>query len=247
MEKTNLSIVVLTHNDELKIVDCLERLGFADEILVIDDNSYDRTSDLAKQFTSRIYKRKLEGNFANQRNYALNFAKGEWVLFIDSDEIVTKELEEEILRAIKSKEFAGYYLRRVDKMWGRKILHGEVGETRLMRLGKRRGGKWHGKVHETWKIIGKTGELISPLEHRPHSSVKDFLREIDEYSTLRASELKEKGVHTSAVQIIFFPIAKFIHNYFFRKGYKDGVPGLIYALMMSFHSFLVRGKVFLKK
>lgn len=243
---SKITAVVLTHNDELRIVDCLEKLSFADELIIIDDNSNDRTIELCKNFTSKIYVRELKNNFASQRNYALNFVTGQWILFIDSDEIVSEELKSEIQEKIKSSDVAGYYIKRIDKMWGVELRHGEVGQVRLLRLAKKGNGKWHGKVHETWKIVGKTGELSSPLIHVPHQSVHEFLREIDEYSTLRAEELRENGKSVNFVSIIAFPIGKFVKNYFYNRGYKDGTPGFIYAVMMSFHSFLVRAKIFLK-
>jgi glycosyltransferase involved in cell wall biosynthesis len=243
----SLTIVVLTHNDELKIVDCLESLVFADELVIVDDESSDRTVELCKQFTSSIFIHPLNANFANQRNFALNHTKTKWVLFIDSDEIVSRALRDEIVRAIKEKECAGYYIKRIDRMWGKSLMHGEVGKVRLLRLGRRESGKWHGKVHETWRIIGKTLELSEPLIHIPHSTVFDFVRDVDDYSTLRADELLERAKKPSAIEIVTYPVAKFFQNYVLRKGYKDGVPGFIYAMLMSFHSFLVRAKLYLGK
>ncbi len=241
-----ITAVVLTHNDELRIVDCLEKLSFADELIIVDDNSTDRTIELCKNFTSKIYVRDLNNNFASQRNYALNFASGQWVLFIDSDEIVSITLRDEILEKINESENAGYYIKRIDRMWGIELKHGEVGQVRLLRLAKKGSGKWHGKVHETWKVIGKTEDLSSPLIHVPHQSVYEFLKEIDDYSTLRADELYENSKSVKPISIIAFPIGKFVKNYILNKGYKDGTPGFIYAMMMSFHSFLVRAKLFLK-
>ncbi len=242
-----LTIVVLTHNDELKIVDCLESLVFADELVIVDDESSDRTIELCRQFTKNIFVHPLNSNFANQRNFALNKAKSKWVLFVDSDELVSRALRDEILRAVKEKMSAGYYIKRIDRMWGKSLSHGEVGKVSLMRLGRRESGKWHGKVHETWRIIGKTSELSEPLIHTPHSTVFDFVRDVDDYSTLRAEELLERGKRASALEIIIYPTFKFLQNYILRKGYRDGVPGFIYAMLMSFHSFLVRGKIYLKK
>ncbi len=242
-----LSIIVLTHNDELRIVDCLENLTFADELIIIDDNSQDRTVELCKQFTRNIYVRSLNSNFSNQRNFALNHAKSKWVLFIDSDELISPDLAKEIKKVIESKEYAGYYLKRYDFMWGKKLKYGEVGSVRFMRLARKESGKWYGKVHETWRVVGRTSELNNSLKHVPHSTVFDFVKDIDEYSSLRSEEQREKGKKASAFQIVAYPTAKFIQNYIFRRGYKDGVAGFVYAMLMSFHSFLVRGKLFLEK
>lgn len=242
--KSTLSIIVLTHNDEVRIVDCLENLGFAEELIVVDDNSNDRTVDLVRNYTNQIYVRGLDKNFSNQRNFALNKAHGEWVLFVDSDEIITDKLKKEILECIKIGSVNGYFIKRIDYIWGEKILHGEAGEVVLLRLAKKNSGKWHGKVHETWNVKGSTGRLKNPLFHVPHQNVSEFLADIDNYSSLRAEELKEKGSTVSAMQIIAYPFAKFIQNYIFKLGYQDGIPGFIYAVLMSFHSFLVRAKLY---
>lgn len=244
--KTSISVIVLTHNDEDRIVDCLEQLDFADELIIVDDNSTDRTVDLAKGYTSKIFQHPLDGNFASQRNFALDKAKGDWVLFVDSDEFITQKLKEEIIRAL-NKSHSAYFVKRTDVIWGQKILHGEAGKTKLVRFAKRNTGKWHGKVHEVWRVSGTKGEFESELLHSPHQSVSEFVSEIDSYSTLRAAELKEKGIKTSVVQIVLFPVGKFIVGYFVKGGYKDGLPGFLYALIMSFHSFLVRSKLYLLK
>lgn len=239
-----ISVVVLAHNDELHIVDCLECLGFADELIVIDDNSNDRTVELAKQFTPHVISRSLNGNFSNQRNFALNIVHNSWVLFIDSDEYVNEKLKKEIIEVITNAEYSGYYLKRVDFMWGRKILHGEVGEVRLLRLARKEVGKWHGKVHEMWRVRGKTRQLNNFLLHAPHPTVTEFVDEINLYSSLRASELNDNGYSTSFIEIVLYPVAKFVKNYLLKKGYKDGMPGFLYAMMMSFHSFLARAKLY---
>lgn len=130
---------------------------------------------------------------------------------------------------------------------GKKILHGEVGEVRIVRLAKKDSGKWHGKVHEEWEVKGALGELLNPLIHTPHQSVKEFVTDVDVYSTLREQELLEQGGSANFVSIILYPAGKFLQNYFLRRGYKDGLPGFMYAMIMSFHSFLVRGKLYLEK
>lgn len=242
-----ITAIVLTHNDEERIVDCLENLSFCDELVIIDDKSTDRTVEICKQFTDKVYTRALSNNFASQRNYALNFVTNEWVLFVDSDELVSKELSKEIISAMSSSQVNGYYIKRIDKMWGKTMHFGEVGDVSLLRLARKKAGKWRGHVHETWKINGNTKMLTHPLIHVPHENVSEFLKEIDEYSTLRAKQLHEEGVKTNFFEIIAYPLAKFLRNYFFKKGYKDGVAGFIYAVMMSFHSFLARGKLYLKK
>jgi len=244
--QNNLSVVILTHNDELRIVDCLESVQFADEIIIIDDESSDRTVELALQYTSKVFKRSLGKNFSDQRNFALNHAHGPWVLFVDSDERVTEELKKEIKESIKKNLYSGYLLKRADYMWGKRLLHGEAGNVKLLRLARKGYGRWRGRVHEAWRIKGNTLELQNPLIHTPHQSVAEFIREVDEYSSLRSNELHERGVKVSIWHVLLYPVAKFILNYGIKGGYKDGVAGFVFAMIMSFHSFLVRGKLFQK-
>ncbi len=121
--------------------------------------------------------------------------------------------------------------------------YGETGSIKLLRLAKKDSGIWEGKVHERWKVKGKVWELKNPLLHCPHQTISEFLSEINFYSTIRTQELFDQGVKTSVWQIIIYPLGKFIQNYFFKRGFLDGIPGFVVATIMSFHSFLVRGKL----
>ena len=238
-----LTAVILTKNEEKNIEKCLKSLSWCDEILVVDDNSTDKTKELVRKYKATLLERNLEGDFSQQRNFALQHAKGEWVLFVDADEVVSPEFAFEIQGKIVSGAVQGWYMKRLDSMWGKKLLHGETGNIQLMRLGKRDGGLWEGNVHETWKIKGKTGVLSHPLYHYPHQSLTQFLQEINFYTTLRAEELHKKNIKVSWVQIITYPKAKFFVNYFLKQGFRDGLEGLVFALLMSLHSFLVRAKL----
>lgn len=243
----NLTAIVLTRNEEENIVDCLESVSFADEIIIIDDNSTDRTVDLARQFTKQIHTRSLQKNFSSQRNFALNLAHGKWILFVDADERVGENLKKEIIRVTKTEGRAnGYFIHRVDTMWGKTLRHGEVSNINILRLGRKGFGKWKGRIHEKWKISGRKETLLSSLVHKPHPKVADFIKEIDLYTEVRAAELLEEGKKAGALSIIVYPFGKFVFTYFIKRGYKDGIAGFLYSSLMSLHSFLVRSKVYLK-
>lgn len=238
-----ISAVILTKNEEKNIVDCLERLSFCDEILVIDDNSQDRTVEIATNKGAAVFVHPLNNNFSKQRNFGLDKAKNGWVLFIDADERVADELKLEIQKNLRENKFDAFWLKRKDVLWGRKLNFGETGNKKFIRLGKKSFGKWEGRVHEKWIGAGKIGTLSGSLIHYPHQTLKEFLREINFYSTLRANELFEKKVKLNWHSVFFYPKAKFFINYFIKLGFLDGIPGFILALMMSFHSFLVRAKL----
>lgn len=241
-----ISAAVLTKNEEKNIVDCLESLSFCDEIVVIDDNSEDRTLEIAKKMGAKIFTNPLNNNFSQQRNFALSLAKNNWVLFVDADERVTPQLGEEIVNFVKnSNNNVGAYVKRQDVMWGKELKYGETGTKRFLRLAKKNAGRWVGSVHEEWIVQGDTISLNNSLIHYPHQSVAQFLKEINHYTDIRAAELFEKKVRVKWYSVIANPTVKFFQNYFFRLGFMDGLPGFIVSMLMSFHSFLVRGKLWL--
>jgi len=249
-----ISIIVLTKNEEKNIEACLKTLKWGDEIIVIDDHSNDQTVKLAETQGAKVFTRELNDDFAGQRNYALRQAQGEWVLFIDADERVSPQLRAEIKSAIshceatssayQSTAISGYYLKRQDYLWGRALKHGETSRVKLLRLAQKSAGNWQRKVDETWEITGKTGTLKNPLDHRSHSSMTQFLKSVNFKSTLNARVFYEEGKRTRLWDWLK-PKAKFFQNWILRLGFLDGMEGLIMALMMSFHSFLVRSKLYL--
>lgn len=238
-----ISAVILTQNSTPALEAALRSVSFCDEVLVVDDHSTDGLSVIAQKYGARVYTRPLDGDFAAQRNFGLSKASQEWVLFIDSDEVVPVELAHEIREAIQSVDVKGFFLKRRDILWGVPLMHGETASVRLLRLARKGGGKWTRPVHEVWNVTGVVGTLEHPLDHMPHPTVADFLSDINRYSTINAAHFHRLGVRASVWQIIGYPVAKFIRNYVIKSGYKDGTPGMIVALMMSFHSFLTRSKL----
>lgn len=231
-----ISVVILTKNEEKNIQRCINNLAWSDEIIIVDDYSTDKT--LKKVKGCRVFKRKLNGDFAGQRNFGLSKAKGNWVLFIDVDEVVTKELGKEILTRIKYSDKSGFYIRRVDTFLGIELKHGETGSVKLLRLAKRKSGKWKRKVHEYWGVNGETCELTYPLLHYHDQRLTSFIDKINFYSGIHAKENIKNGKRANVWRIILYPTGKFFVNYFLKLGFLDGVSGFIMATMMSFHSFL---------
>jgi len=253
-----ISAIVLTKNEEKNIKKCLESIRqLADEIIVIDDNSDDKTRKIAKNFGAKVFKRKLKDNFSNQRNFGLKKARGEWVLFIDADERLSKKLRDEITKnlpkltddrqqmTVNSRDNIGYKIRRKDKFLGKWLNFGETAHTKFLRLAKKGSGEWKNPVHEVWQVKGKIGKLKNPIIHDRKMNVGQFLEKINQYSSLRAKELYKEKVKTNAFLIMLYPMGKFVQNYFLRLGFLDTRPGLVMAIMMSIHSFLVRAKLYL--
>lgn len=224
-------IIVQTSLRESPLLKRAEKsVSFADEVLIF--RHPDRIMD-----------------FSAVRNEALDQAKGEWVLFVDSDEEVTAALAEEIQQvarqsAIRNPQSVnGFMIRRIDYFLGRWLKYGETGHIRFLRFARKNAGMWARPVHEQWVVNGSVGTLRHPLLHRPHQSGVSMLEKIERYAEIEAQFLhrnKQRSMMRIIIEMMVFPKAKFIQNYLFRLGFLDGFPGLIMALMMSFHSFLMR-------
>ncbi len=244
---TMLTAVILTHNSEASIATLLLNLQWAAEILVMDDDSTDATVDIATSHGARVVVHSLRGDFAQARNTAMQLATRDWVLFVDSDELLDDALVASVKHAnLHTSQFAGYQLPRVDLFWNQQVTRGEVWSAAhkgIIRLVHRTRGEWRGKVHEEFIPTGMVSTLTGKLIHHPHQSINDFLSDINVYSTVRASELKDQSAQKTTLQMMFYPPAKFFFTYVICGGFLDGAAGFAYSFMMSFHSFLVRAKV----
>jgi glycosyltransferase involved in cell wall biosynthesis len=254
MSKTNITAIVLCKNGQDTLAKCLDSLHFCDAIIVGDDASTDTSIEIAKSHHADVIKVPAGKDFSQKRNFLLEYARTEWVLFVDTDEVVSKELVEEITKNQESgSKNQGFYIRRQDVFMGKKLMHGETAHTKLLRLARVGTGKWKRSVHEVWDIPGPIGELSGELLHYSHPTLGEFLDKINRYTEIEAkfklqiSNSKKRSkleVQTkNYFQLFVYPIAKFIQNYFFRLGILDGYPGFIMAWMMSFHSLCVRIKV----
>jgi len=245
-----ISAVIITDNWDEKMKRCVKSVGWCGEVIIIEDKHVEsriKNYELRiKNNNIRRYQRDLNNDFAQQRNYGLDRAKGDWVLFVDSDEEVSGELRKEITTKIKTPDCAGYFLKRDDCFMGRWLKHGEAGEMKLLRLAKKNAGRWRGCVHETWGIKGPTAALKNPLYHYPHSTITEFLEKINSYTDIVAQSWKEEGRKIHGWEMILYPLGKFLQNYLWKLGFLDSFPGLVMAVMMSFHSFLARSKYYLK-
>jgi glycosyltransferase involved in cell wall biosynthesis len=242
-----ISCIILTKNEAAHIEGCMKSVLWCDEVIVIDDHSDDETVAKAKSLGATVYFHALEGDFAAQRNFGLEKARGDWILFVDADERVSDALRNQIQETVSARRnrYNGYRIPRTDILWGRKMQHGEAAGKKLLRLARKGSGVWKGTVHEVWDITGNVSDLGGEFLHYPHQTVREFLAEINFYTDLRAAELKRHRVKSSWWSILFYTKAKFVQNYFLRLGMLDGIPGLVSAIMMSFHSFLVRSKLWL--
>lgn len=243
-----LSAVILTKNEEKNIEQAIKSVDFCNETLIVDDYSEDKTVEHAKKLGARILLSHLNDDFSKQRNFATENTKGEWVLFLDADEVVSVELKREIKRLLYLPvSEAAYYIKRRDWFWGREVTHGEVAtaaQQGIIRLVKKGSGCFAGRVHEEYKTTVSTGILKNYLNHYPHHTLVEFINRINKYSTLRAQELLQQGDNDNIFITVTYPFGKFFYTYLVKKGFLDGAAGFVYSFMMSFHSFLVRAKLY---
>lgn len=239
-----LSVAIITHNEEENIGDALESVKWADEIVVVDSFSTDRTREISKKYTDKVFTFEWPG-FAEQKNKAVSMTTQPWVLVLDADERVTEALKNEILDIIRDASPAsqtgrvdGYYVARKNHFAGRWVRHGGWWPDYTLRLFRRGKGSFQQReVHESIKVNGETGRLKSPLEHFTYKDTDDYLKRMEAYSTLAAKELHKEGRRFCILDIILRPAATFCRMLFLQAGFLDGAYGLKLAYLYSRYTF----------
>jgi glycosyltransferase involved in cell wall biosynthesis len=242
--KQTLSVVVSAYNEEHTLARCLSSVSFADEIIVVDNESQDNTVGIAKRFTKKIYSQKNILMLNTNKNYGFEKATGDWILNLDADEEIPKELADEITSIIQSKPQAnGYWIKRKNIIFGKWITHGLWWPDKQIRLFRKEKGKFacvH--IHEYVNVEGHVGELGQPYLHYNYETVHQYLSKIDRASTSEALSLRDMKYQLAWYDAIRFPLSDFLKIYFAQQGYKDGLHGLVLALFQAFYSFTVFAK-----
>ena len=237
-----VSVVIITKNEEINIEEALKSVADAKEIIVVDSFSTDRTVDICRQYTDKIYQHEWQG-FARQKQMAVDYAEGPWVLILDADERVTPELKSEIARNISSTDLNGFWIPRENYFIGRRIRHGGWWPDHTLRLFKKDKGRLeHREVHERVVVEGSTGYLKNPLRHYTYRSVSDFVERMERYSTLAAKEIRNNSGRAGLFSLTIKPPVTFIKMYFLRLGLLDGTRGFMLAVLYSFYTFLKYAK-----
>jgi glycosyltransferase involved in cell wall biosynthesis len=232
-----ISVIVITKDEENNISDCLKSVDWADEIIVVDSESTDRTIELAKQFTHKIFTRKWEG-YVPQKRYALSLAKNEWVLSLDADERVTPELIDEILK-LTPEQNSGFKIRRKNFLLKKEITScGWEKDYQLRLLKKDKANLSDRLVHEKFIVDGQVDTLKNPILHYTFESFTDYLNKINYYTNLKAEELLHKKKRVSSWMIFSHTVSAFFAFYFIKGGIKDGVHGLIISFLHSVSTLL---------
>jgi glycosyltransferase involved in cell wall biosynthesis len=232
-----LSVIIIALNEEANLLRCLESVKWADELVVADTGSTDRTLEIAKEHGTKTIQLEWEG-FGKAKQRVLEAATSDWVLSLDADEVVTESLREEIQKSVRSDSpgFDGYFISRRSMFLGHWMSHGGWYPDYVLRLFKRGKGRFEDrKVHESLSLAGRTGRLKGDLLHYSDPDLEHYLRKMNRYTTLSAQELSERGEVASLADLLFRPMATFWKIYLFKGGFLDGIYGFLLALFSSVH------------
>lgn len=238
-----LSVVIITYNEEANIRRTLESVAWADEIIVVDSGSTDRTADICREYTDKVFHQDWLG-YARQKNLAIDRASGDWVLSLDADEPLEPALSDEIREIIASpRSCDGYRIPRKTIFLGTWVKHGGWYPDYNLRLFRNGKGRFRDRaVHEAVRVEGTAGTTRHAIEHHTYPDIASYLTRINRYSSLAVDVMAEKGINgfqASWVNIVFRPALTFVHKYFFRLGFLDGKHGLVLNL---FHAWYVLAK-----
>ncbi|NOZ67658.1 MAG: glycosyltransferase family 2 protein [Deferribacteres bacterium] len=238
-----VSVVIITKNEESNIRDALKSAEDAREIVVVDSFSSDRTVEICREFTDKVFQHSWEG-FARQKQRAVDYAEGPWVLILDADERLTPALKTEITESILNTDYSGFYVPRENYFIGKWIRHGGWWPDHTLRLFRKDRGRLEvRKVHEKVVVKGKTGYLKNPLRHYTYRSISDFTKRMELYSTLAAEEKMKNAGKTGLFSLTARPLATFVKMYFLRLGFLDGARGLVLAVLYSYYTFLKYARI----
>jgi len=231
MEKISVSIIC--RNEEKNIEGCIESVSWADEIIVIDGFSEDKTPEIARKYTDKIFQNKW-GGFSDQREFALIKCSNEWIFSLDADERCSPELAEELRSIVSSHSntYTGFKIPRKSFFLGKWVRHSGWYPNYQLRFFRKRNIKVSGRlVHEKYELDGETGYLKNDLLHYTVQSINEYVSRVNHYSSLQALE-KAKNRKVSFINLFLRPSLAFIQGYFFKGGFLDGITGL---MVVNFH------------
>jgi glycosyltransferase involved in cell wall biosynthesis len=238
-----ISATIITCNEERRIARAIESLRCADEVLIVDSGSNDRTVELAEKLGARVIESPWPG-YAKQKNLAAERAAHDWILSLDADEALSESLEAEIWRLKKNgPDCDAYTMPRLAQYLGKWIRHSGWYPDRKIRLYDRRKATWVGDfVHESVRVEGKVGHLESNLLHFTCDSLSEHLKTMDRYTTLAAEQLVAQKAEVTWTRLVMHPPWTFFKTYVLQRGFLDGIEGLAIANMAALYNFLKYAK-----
>lgn len=246
--KKKISVVISAYNEEENIKECLQSVLWADEIILVNNSSTDKTAEVAEKMGAMLFKRPNLQMLNTNKNYGFTKASCKWILNLDADERVSPELKEEILKAISRDSTAdAYLLPRKNIIFGKWIKHSlwwPDYQLRLFKKGKARFEEKH--IHEKIETNGKIAKLKNPLLHYNYKSISQYIYKMDSIYTDNESSILAKG-KLDWQEAFNRPLNDFLKTYLSLKGYQDGLHGIVLSILQSFYSFIVFAKAWEKQ
>ena len=243
MRKAKITAAIIAKNEEKNIEPCIESVrGWVDEIIVVDGYSDDNTASIAEKLGARVIKHKFEGDFSQERNIAIENATSDWILHMDADERATNEFKEKAGQILdNARDIDVFKFKRENFFLGHHMRHG--GWCHYIPNLARRNVKFEGALHERPVYSGKVEVIEAGIEHYPFQSIAQFVERHNRYSSVEAEELfKTHGasrLNEVKKQAIRRTFKLFWKMYVKKKGYKEGMYGLIFAILFAFTNFLI--------
>lgn len=241
-----ISASIIVFNEEENIAELCESISWADEIVIVDSNSTDKTAEIAGKYTDKVYNHEFRG-YKDKHEFADSKTTGDWIFWIDADERVSPELKESIekIKLKKTQELPdGFKIARRTFHLGRWIKHSGWYPDYQMRFYRKDASFWDGIApHETAQVKGKVEILPGEFLHYPKADLSEHHRKIDYYATLAAEHWIKKGKIVGGFYLFFRAIGGFLRSYIVKQGFRDGVPGLIIAVFAAYSVFLKYAKV----
>ncbi len=235
-----ISVLILVKNEEEIIEDCLKRLNFADEIIILDQESSDKSVEIAKKYTNKIFETKIE-NFAKNRSKLKDLAANEWILYLDVDERLNEEVVSEINEVIKEDKFSCFYIPRKNYVLGKRIKHGGWWPDFAPRLFKKSDLKeWQGEIHESPVFSGKHTYLKNALDHYTARNVSLMLNKSIKWAKIEAELYHQsKNPKITILKVLKASVIEFVTRYIIKKAFLDGTIGLIESIFQALHKAMI--------
>ncbi|MDF1544624.1 MAG: glycosyltransferase family 2 protein [bacterium] len=241
---STLSVVVITKNEEKNIRRCLDSVKWADEIVVVDSQSTDRTLEFAREYGAKIYSPVWRG-FGPAKRSGVDKATSEWVLSLDADEELSAELAEQIQTIVRSNsDTAGYYVRRKTQFLGRWILHCGWYPDYILRLFRKSAGNVNNaEIHEKVVVKGEIERLSGEILHYSYPDLEHYFRKSNQYTSLGAQQAFDAGRKSGLFALVIKPPVSFITHYLLRGGFLDGIEGFVLSVLSASAVFVKYAKL----
>lgn len=242
--KLPLSVYMITYNNGATIEKALQSVfGWADELIVVDSHSTDGAQEIIRRYTEKLFQLDTK-DLREKYQYAQDHCSHQWVLFIDADEWLAHDIKEEITGIIQCQpSYDGFIVNRRNIYLGREIKYGGWYPDREIRLYKREKGRWEGGIHAKITVDGKVGTLKSYYMHTPYADTAHQIRTIDRYSEAFAEDIHNAGRHFHLFNLLARPIYRFFRDYILKRGFLDGIPGLIIVISSMYYVFMKHAKL----